>query len=220
MRRPSRIGRDDRAEIVVEQHDRRRLARDVGPATAHRDADVRRLQRGGIVDAVAGHGDDLAVGLQRLDDAQLLLGHDAREDGDGAARAAPARRRSSASSSCARDNVSCRRARPGARWPGGRRIVAGDHHHPDAGGAAFGAPPSGTTRPQRIGKADEAEELERESRAASPASACPAKERARHPSTRRPSAAIASTAAASAPRDPSASRRQGRRWLRARPWPR
>ena len=39
------------------------LARDVGAACAHRDADVGGTQRRGVVDAVAGHADDLAVGL-------------------------------------------------------------------------------------------------------------------------------------------------------------
>ena len=75
--------RDDRSEIVVEQDDRRGLARDVGAAAAHGDADMGGLERRRIVDAVAGHGDDLAVGLQRLDDAQLLLGHDAGKDRGG-----------------------------------------------------------------------------------------------------------------------------------------
>ena len=73
-------GADDRAEIVVEQDDRRGLARDIGAAPAHGDADMGGLERRRVVDAVTGHGDDLAVRLERLDDAQLLLGHDAGED--------------------------------------------------------------------------------------------------------------------------------------------
>ena len=40
---------------------------------------MRGLQRRRVVDAVAGHRDDFAVRLQRVDDAQLLLRHDARE---------------------------------------------------------------------------------------------------------------------------------------------
>ena len=51
-----------------------RLARDVGADPAHRDADVGALQRRRIVDAVAGHRDELAARLQRLDDPDLLLG--------------------------------------------------------------------------------------------------------------------------------------------------
>ena len=42
--------------------------------------DVRGLERRGVVDAVAGHGDDLAVGLERLHDAQFLLRRDAGAD--------------------------------------------------------------------------------------------------------------------------------------------
>ena len=45
-------GLDDRAEIVVEQHDRGGLARDVGAAPAHGDADMRGLERRRVVDAV------------------------------------------------------------------------------------------------------------------------------------------------------------------------
>ena len=54
-------------------------ARDVGAFAAHRDADVRRAQGRAVVDAVAGHRDDMAVGLQRLDDVELVDGAHARE---------------------------------------------------------------------------------------------------------------------------------------------
>ena len=64
---------DDRAEIVVEQHDGGSFARDIGSAAAHGDADMGGLQRGRVVDAVAGHRDDLAIGLVGVDDAQLLV---------------------------------------------------------------------------------------------------------------------------------------------------
>ena len=50
------------------------FARDVGADPAHRDADVGALQRRRVVDAVAGHRDEFAARLQRLDDADLLLG--------------------------------------------------------------------------------------------------------------------------------------------------
>ena len=49
---------DDRTEVVVEQDDRGGFARDVRAPAAHCDADVGGLQRRGVVDAVAGHGDD------------------------------------------------------------------------------------------------------------------------------------------------------------------
>ena len=59
------------------------------PPRAHRHADVGALQRRRVVDAVAGHRDELALRLQRLDDADLLRRVDARVD---AHVAAPARR--------------------------------------------------------------------------------------------------------------------------------
>ena len=55
---------DDRAEVIVQQDDGRRLARAARAALAHGDADVSGLQRGDIVDAVTGHGDNLAVALR------------------------------------------------------------------------------------------------------------------------------------------------------------
>jgi len=44
-------------EVVVGQDHAPRLFRDLA-AAPHRDADVRLLQRGGVVHGVAGHGDD------------------------------------------------------------------------------------------------------------------------------------------------------------------
>ena len=73
---------DDRDEAVVEEHEIGGLPRDVGAALAHGDADVGGFERRRVVDAVPGHGDDLAVGLQRLDQRKLLLRHDAGEDPD------------------------------------------------------------------------------------------------------------------------------------------
>ena len=199
MRRPSRIGLDDRAEIVVEQHDRRRLARHVGAAAAHGDADVRRLERRRVVDAVAGHRDDLAVRLERVDDAQLLLGHDPREHRRGCARARPAPSSLSVSSSSpvttsSASSPACARDRPG-----GRRVVAGDHHHPDAGRPAFAR-----RRRARSAAADRqarpAPGTRRRNRAANPAKSRPRMSARATPSTRRPSAAIASTDCVSAAR--------------------
>ena len=77
---PDRL--DDRREVVVEEHQGRGLARDVGAAASHRDADVGGLQGRRVVDAVARHDDDLAPRLEGLDEPQLLRRNDAREDGD------------------------------------------------------------------------------------------------------------------------------------------
>ena len=69
----------DAGEIVVGQHHVGGLLRDVGAGDAHGDADIGGLERGRVVDAVAGHGDDVALALERADDPQLVLGIDAGE---------------------------------------------------------------------------------------------------------------------------------------------
>ena len=79
-RAPFLDGGDDAGEVVVEQNQVGRFLGHVGTAHAHGDADVGGLQRRRVVHAVAGHGDDLALFLQRLDDEHFLLGGDARED--------------------------------------------------------------------------------------------------------------------------------------------
>jgi hypothetical protein len=70
---------DEAREIVVEQHQRGRLARDIGPASAHGDADMRGLERWRVIHAISRHGDDLARCGEGLNQAQLLFGHDAGE---------------------------------------------------------------------------------------------------------------------------------------------
>ena len=45
-------------------------------AGAHGDADVGLGERGGIIDAVAGHGYDAAFALQAASDFELLVGQD------------------------------------------------------------------------------------------------------------------------------------------------
>ena len=66
-------------ELAVEQDQlRHRLG---GLRTVvHRDADVGVLDGQRVVDSVAGHRDDMAVGLQRVDEGPLLLRADPAED--------------------------------------------------------------------------------------------------------------------------------------------
>src|SRR5208337_3732104 len=59
-----------------------RLFRHLGAFDPHGDADVCFFQRRRVVDAVAGHGDDLPVGLDRLHEPELVLGARAGEDVD------------------------------------------------------------------------------------------------------------------------------------------
>jgi hypothetical protein len=51
----------------------------VGAGDPHGDADIGALERGRVVDAVSGHGDDVALALERAHDAQLVLRVDAGE---------------------------------------------------------------------------------------------------------------------------------------------
>ena len=91
-RRPSRM--------PAVQHARPRSSRMMSAASRatstarrHRDADVGRVQRRRVVDAVAEEADDVAAALEREDDAVLLRRRDAREDATPAPRRARARRR-------------------------------------------------------------------------------------------------------------------------------
>ena len=70
----------DGGEVVVGQDHVRGALGDVGAGDAHGDADVGSLEGRGVVDAVSGHGDDVSVGLEGLDDLNLVLGRDASED--------------------------------------------------------------------------------------------------------------------------------------------
>ena len=66
-------------EVVVGEHELAGLLGDLR-AAAHGDADVGLLQRGGVVDGVAGHRHDLAGLLHQPGEADLVLGGDAAED--------------------------------------------------------------------------------------------------------------------------------------------
>ena len=79
-RAPLMDGVDDGREIVVGQHHLRGLLGGLRALTAHGDADIGLLQRGRVVDAVAGHGHHRADRLQGSHDPQLVLRIGARED--------------------------------------------------------------------------------------------------------------------------------------------
>src|SRR5215203_3158051 len=61
-------------EVVVGEDDVRRLPGDVRARHPHRRADAGLLEGGSAVDAVAGHGHDLAPILQALHEPELVLG--------------------------------------------------------------------------------------------------------------------------------------------------
>mgnify|MGYP006953451880 CR=1 FL=1 len=64
----------DGSKVIIGKHHFRRLLGHLGTLYPHRHAHVGALERRRIIDAVAGHGNDLAAGLQRLYQLQLLLG--------------------------------------------------------------------------------------------------------------------------------------------------
>ena len=168
-----RHGLDDRGEVVVgEDHDGGLLG-DLGAGDAHRDADVGGLQRGRVVDAVAGHRDDVA----------LLLAAAAR--GGPCPRARPGRRRRCSSSSrCSCSSLIAANSAPVTastldaelrrdRGRGGG-VVAGDHPHPDAGALCTRRSRALRLGARRVDDADHA-----------PAASGPARGRADRPSGRR-----------------------------------
>ena len=72
---------DDRGEVVVREDHATGVLRDVGSAP-HRDADVGGLDGGRVVDAVAGHRDDVALLLQRVGQQHLVLRCDPPDHAD------------------------------------------------------------------------------------------------------------------------------------------
>ena len=70
LRKPARA--NDAAEVALQQRDAGALHRDVG-AGPHGDADLGGGERRGVVDAVAGHGDDPPGLLQPGDHGALLI---------------------------------------------------------------------------------------------------------------------------------------------------
>ena len=72
----------DGGEVVVGEHHRRRLPGHFRAGNAHGHADVGGLERGRVVNPVAGHGHDMTAFLQRRHDLDLVLGRHAGEHGD------------------------------------------------------------------------------------------------------------------------------------------
>ena len=112
------------------------------------------LERRRVIDSVPGHGDDLAIGLQSVDDAKLLFGHDPREY----RRRANLFRQFGVGHGL--QHVTCQDAAAvdtggtGYR-PGRDGIVSGDHDDANARTPAFG---NGRRHagPQRVRKTDKA----------------------------------------------------------------
>jgi hypothetical protein len=125
----------------------------------HGDADIGLLQGRRVVDAVARHSDDLALGLQGADDAQLVLRARAREHtrtlhdllqrgvGEPVQVVAGEDVRGVAQPELPGDRRRC------------RSVVAGDHLHRDPRRAALGDGRHGLL-PRRVDEADDAQKHE------------------------------------------------------------
>ena len=70
---------DDRAEIIIQQHNGCGFARNIRAAPPHRHTDIGSLQRRRVIHPVTRHRDNRPLGLQSLDNPQFLFGHDARK---------------------------------------------------------------------------------------------------------------------------------------------
>ena len=153
-------GAHDGGEVVVQQHDGCRLARHVRTAPTHGNAHMRGLERGCVVDAVAGHGDDFTVLFERLHDAQLLLWRNAGADADALHALAQCsivelRQFVAGEQLLRRADVELCRLRNGARRG---RIVARDHDDANASTAALGHRVHDLGA-QRVGQAQQANEF-------------------------------------------------------------
>ena len=132
VRRPWRTPSSEHAQVLVEQHDRGRLLGHVDGAV-DRDADVRGVQRGRVVDAVAHVADDAAGWRERADDALLLDRLDLGEDVDVPSPAPRASRRPTAFDVGAGHHAVASRPTSSADVRRDQAVVAGDHAHRDAG---------------------------------------------------------------------------------------
>ena len=128
-------GGDDGGEVVVQQHQVRRLPGHVGAAPAHGHADVGGAQGGGVVDAVAGHRDGVALGLERLHQDEFLVGGEAGEHHLGPVQGQLQLGGGQAAQFLAGHDpgmLAAHQADPTRHRQGGAGVVAGDHDHPDA----------------------------------------------------------------------------------------
>ncbi len=121
-------GGDDGGEVVVGQDQVGGLPGDLGAARAHGHADVGAAQGGAVVDAVAGHGDDLARSLPGLRRCRASApGWPGRRHGTSRPRS---RSRSGERQSPCRQVAGRRAMMPSSvgDGAGGRGVVAGDQH--------------------------------------------------------------------------------------------
>ena len=74
-------GTDDAGEIIVGQHQRRRLLAHLGTGDAHGNADVGSLEGRRVIDAVTRHRHHMTACLQGFHDTHFVFGGNAGENG-------------------------------------------------------------------------------------------------------------------------------------------
>ena len=138
---PAPFGDGCRQRAVVSARDDEvgGFAGHVGSTTADGDADVGGLERRRVIDAVAGHRDDVARRLESADDGEFVLGRDTRED-CGLAQVLPSPLADELSELARIDAEICRAgdlelARHRHRGP---FLVSRDHDGADSGAAQLG----------------------------------------------------------------------------------
>ena len=133
-------GGHDGGEVVVRQDHLGGFLCDLSAGDAHGHADVGGLDGRGVVDAVAGHGGDVALTLQRGHNLELVLRGHTGVDGDlggGLVELLVGGQRVQLVAG-QRLAVLGDNAEVGGDAGGGQRVVAGDHDGADAGAAGLG----------------------------------------------------------------------------------
>ena len=133
--------RHDGSEVVIQQHHIASFFADVGAGNTHGDTDVRLFQGWGVIHPIPGHGNEFSLPLQRLHNAQFVLGGNPGVDadvGDGALQFVSIQ----AVQGLAGENYVSRLgdAQIFGNGLGGKLVVAGNHHGPNA------RPPTGRYR--------------------------------------------------------------------------
>ncbi len=137
-------GIEDAAGVEVGEDEVGRGAGRGGAVGGQSDADVGQADCGGIVDSVAGHGDNVPGLLQRLDDADLVLGGDAGEDRGPVGRLDAFRFGQGVEVGPGQDGVVLRDAQVAGDGRGGGGMITSDHDDSHTRG---GEPLDGLGRP-------------------------------------------------------------------------
>ena len=153
-------GADDGGEVVVRENHVSDVLGDVGTGDTHADADVGALNAGRVVDAVAGHGGDVAVAAPGIDYTGLVLGLYTGVNGD-VLELLVELLIAHLVELAASDGAGLRSedAELAGDGHGGVNMVAGDHDGTDTGAAAllYSGLDLGTYRIDHAGEADEGE---------------------------------------------------------------